>query len=85
MNTVGKQWIKAEFFPTNARPFVHWYYCRDEGDANAMAAAEGFGYRYELNPVGEHEVPVVLAGVTMATTEQLRNALIERGWKVHLR
>lgn len=50
--------------------------------AHKLYAYPGEQYLYEVNHVGEQSVPVLIRGLREATTEQIRDELRRRGWKV---
>lgn len=80
------KWWKITYFRSdNSQVKVLWKRADTDSDCSALAAAEGFGYRYELREAIDGEVPSIIKGLTEATTEQLKRQLNLRGWKVVLR
>jgi hypothetical protein len=67
-------------------PPVDTRYARGATPEEAIASIDGYGtgLTYEIHDVRPELVPVVLRGLTEATTEQLKQQLQRRGWKVRL-
>lgn len=90
MAHTDRQWWCIQFFPdidalnSKRQPsMTNYVYCRDEVDAGKAAdAIHAPGHYYAINEIRDELVPVVLRGLAEATTEEVRDELVKRGWKV---
>ncbi len=77
-------WFRVDLKGSQGAAADHRFIRAQDSQAASFLVGDEYPYKFEINPVDDEDVPTVQRGLLEATTEQLRAALRERGWKVKL-